>query len=217
MIGVHRRLRDEGRRSRLVLQIHDELLFEVADGETAARAALVREEMSGAYPLDPAARRSTSASARPGWTRSELAQISGATSALPARRGDEHGTLPVDRRRRAPRGSRRRAVPAGRGRPSELDGAMGVATGSVQIGRRATAPAGAARVRPRSATAAASSRPRARASTPTSCFALSHHPPEGGFCRHCGAELVVDVVAVITPPDGGVIGTPAGRCTRCDS
>ena len=54
MIGIHRRLRDDGRRSRLVLQIHDELLFEVADGETSALRALVAEEMTGAYPLDPA-------------------------------------------------------------------------------------------------------------------------------------------------------------------
>jgi len=53
MIGAHRRLRDEGRRSRLVLQIHDELLFEVADGEISALRALVSEEMTGAYPLDP--------------------------------------------------------------------------------------------------------------------------------------------------------------------
>ena len=53
MIGIHRRLRDEGRRSRLVLQIHDELLFEVADGETSALRALVTQEMTGAYPLDP--------------------------------------------------------------------------------------------------------------------------------------------------------------------
>jgi len=54
MIRIHRRLRDEGRRSRLVLQIHDELLFEVADGEVSALRALVAEEMTGAYPLDPA-------------------------------------------------------------------------------------------------------------------------------------------------------------------
>jgi DNA polymerase I len=53
MIGSHRRLRDEGRRSRLVLQIHDELLYEVADGEVGALRALVTDEMVRAYPLDP--------------------------------------------------------------------------------------------------------------------------------------------------------------------
>ena len=54
MIACHRRLRDEGRRSRLVLQIHDELLFEVADGEMSAIRGMVAQEMTGAYPLDPA-------------------------------------------------------------------------------------------------------------------------------------------------------------------
>jgi DNA polymerase-1 len=53
MIACHRRLRDEGLASRLVLQIHDELLFEVPDHETTTVTRLVREEMVGAYPLDP--------------------------------------------------------------------------------------------------------------------------------------------------------------------
>jgi DNA polymerase-1 len=53
MIRCHRRLRDEGLVSRLVLQIHDELLFEVPDGETTAAREIVREEMTTAYPLDP--------------------------------------------------------------------------------------------------------------------------------------------------------------------
>jgi DNA polymerase-1 len=53
MIGAHRRLRDEGLGARLVLQIHDELLFEVPEGELSRVEAIVREEMTGAYPLDP--------------------------------------------------------------------------------------------------------------------------------------------------------------------
>ena len=53
MIGAHRRLRDEGLRARLVLQIHDELLFEVPEASCARVEAIVREEMTGAYPLDP--------------------------------------------------------------------------------------------------------------------------------------------------------------------
>jgi DNA polymerase-1 len=36
-----------------VLQVHDELLLEVPDAEVSAIKALVREEMCGAYPLDP--------------------------------------------------------------------------------------------------------------------------------------------------------------------
>jgi DNA polymerase-1 len=53
MVAIHRRLREEGRGARLVLQVHDELLFEVPDVETTAVRDLVREEMCAAYPLDP--------------------------------------------------------------------------------------------------------------------------------------------------------------------
>ncbi|MEP6978942.1 MAG: DNA polymerase, partial [Thermoleophilia bacterium] len=53
MIRIHRRLREEGRAARLVLQIHDELLLEVPETEVSAVRDLVRAEMCGAYPLDP--------------------------------------------------------------------------------------------------------------------------------------------------------------------
>ena len=53
MIRIHRRLRDEGRSARLVLQVHDELLLEAPDAELAAVKELVRAEMCDAYPLDP--------------------------------------------------------------------------------------------------------------------------------------------------------------------
>jgi DNA polymerase I len=53
MVSSHRRLRDEGRAARLVLQVHDELLLEVPEVETSAARELLREEMCGAYPLDP--------------------------------------------------------------------------------------------------------------------------------------------------------------------
>ncbi|HVM16499.1 MAG TPA: DNA polymerase I [Gaiellaceae bacterium] len=53
MVSIHRRLREEGRASRLVLQVHDELLLEVPDTELSAVRELVRAEMCGAYPLDP--------------------------------------------------------------------------------------------------------------------------------------------------------------------
>jgi DNA polymerase-1 len=53
MVRIHERLRREGRAARLVLQVHDELLLEVPDVETSAVRELVREEMVGAYPLDP--------------------------------------------------------------------------------------------------------------------------------------------------------------------
>jgi DNA polymerase I len=53
MVRIHRRLAEERRSSRLVLQIHDELLLEVPDVETTAVREMVIEEMVGAYPLDP--------------------------------------------------------------------------------------------------------------------------------------------------------------------
>ena len=53
MIRIHGRLRDEGRTARLVLQVHDELLLEAPDKEVGAIKDLVREEMCGAYALDP--------------------------------------------------------------------------------------------------------------------------------------------------------------------
>ena len=54
MVAIHERLRAEGRGARLVLQVHDELLLEVPETEVSKLRELVREEMVGAYPLDPA-------------------------------------------------------------------------------------------------------------------------------------------------------------------
>src|SRR5881227_3587647 len=53
MIRIARRLREEGRGARLVLQVHDELLLEVPDVEVSKVRELVRSEMCGAYDLDP--------------------------------------------------------------------------------------------------------------------------------------------------------------------
>jgi DNA polymerase-1 len=52
MLRVDRAIRDGGLRSRMLLQVHDELVFEVATGERESLEALVREQMGGAYPLD---------------------------------------------------------------------------------------------------------------------------------------------------------------------
>ena len=51
MLHVDTALREAGLRSRMLLQVHDELVFEVAPGEREALEALVRREMGGAYPL----------------------------------------------------------------------------------------------------------------------------------------------------------------------
>ena len=54
MIRVWRRLAKENLNSRLILQIHDELLIETAPGEEAAVAALLTEEMKAAAALSVA-------------------------------------------------------------------------------------------------------------------------------------------------------------------
>ena len=51
MIRVSRRMQREGVSSRLIMQVHDELVFEVPVGERAAMEQLVREEMEAALPL----------------------------------------------------------------------------------------------------------------------------------------------------------------------
>ncbi|MEH1031661.1 DNA polymerase I [Micromonospora profundi] len=51
MLHVDTALNDAGLRSRMLLQVHDELVFEVAPGEREALEALVRREMGEAYPL----------------------------------------------------------------------------------------------------------------------------------------------------------------------
>ena len=51
MLGVDRAIREAGLRSRMLLQVHDELVFEVAEGERERLDALVRDEMGSAADL----------------------------------------------------------------------------------------------------------------------------------------------------------------------
>jgi DNA polymerase-1 len=51
MLAVHRQIAADGLRSRMLLQVHDELLFEVAPGELEALRDLVRTQMCGAHEL----------------------------------------------------------------------------------------------------------------------------------------------------------------------
>jgi DNA polymerase-1 len=53
MVRCFGALREAGMTTRLVLQIHDELLFEGPPEEMEAATELVRREMTGAYELDP--------------------------------------------------------------------------------------------------------------------------------------------------------------------
>jgi DNA polymerase-1 len=52
MISIHHRLRDEGLKTRMILQVHDELVFEAPSAELDAIQPLIRDEMAGALPLD---------------------------------------------------------------------------------------------------------------------------------------------------------------------
>ncbi|HBA88379.1 MAG TPA: DNA polymerase I [Geobacter sp.] len=51
MLKVSRRMQSEGVASRLIMQVHDELVFEVPQRERELMAELVRTEMEGAIPL----------------------------------------------------------------------------------------------------------------------------------------------------------------------
>lgn len=52
MVNAHRRIQAEGLRSRLILQVHDELIAECPEDEAEHVKALLEEEMSGAVQLD---------------------------------------------------------------------------------------------------------------------------------------------------------------------
>jgi DNA polymerase I len=51
MLNVHRRLKNERRQTKMLLSVHDELVFETPPGEVEAVARLVREEMTDAMQL----------------------------------------------------------------------------------------------------------------------------------------------------------------------
>jgi len=52
MLAVDRAMRAAGMESRMILQVHDELLFEIPPSEEAEMVRLVRREMESAYHLD---------------------------------------------------------------------------------------------------------------------------------------------------------------------
>jgi len=52
MIRIHERLGEEKLKSRLLVQVHDELLLEVSEEERAPVSALVKEEMEGVHRLE---------------------------------------------------------------------------------------------------------------------------------------------------------------------
>ena len=56
MIGIFRRFREEGLRSKMILQVHDELNFSVFPSEKEKVERIVIEEMESAYPMSVALR-----------------------------------------------------------------------------------------------------------------------------------------------------------------
>ena len=51
MISIWKRLKESRLKTRMILQIHDELLFEVPEDEVETASKLIREEMEGALNL----------------------------------------------------------------------------------------------------------------------------------------------------------------------
>jgi hypothetical protein len=140
-------------------------------------------------------------------------QVQGELNALPARRGDEPGAYLW-----ITAGERHEQVTAELFLPAvaadDLDSALGIAIGTIRMEDgewSGEVRLEFGRVKDGHGVVSASG-PGIDADIR---FTLSTHPHDGGYCRHCGAELEVPVVSVITPPDGGVIGTPQTRCGAC--
>jgi len=53
MVRCRAALREAGLRTRMVLQIHDELLFEAPESEVEQASEIVKREMAGAFDMDP--------------------------------------------------------------------------------------------------------------------------------------------------------------------
>ncbi len=51
MLGIHQKMKAEGFSSKMLLQVHDELVFEVALNELESLTLLIRQEMEQAFPL----------------------------------------------------------------------------------------------------------------------------------------------------------------------
>lgn len=51
MVKVHARLKREGLRARMILTVHDELVFEAPESELESARAIVKQEMEGVYPM----------------------------------------------------------------------------------------------------------------------------------------------------------------------
>jgi DNA polymerase-1 len=51
MVRIHRRLQEEGLQTKMILQVHDELNFNVPQAELEQVKTLIKTEMEGAFAL----------------------------------------------------------------------------------------------------------------------------------------------------------------------
>lgn len=51
MVNIHKKLKEEGMRSEMILQVHDELVFETPGTELEKLKVIVKEEMEKAIEL----------------------------------------------------------------------------------------------------------------------------------------------------------------------
>jgi len=51
MINIHHRLKKENPLTKMIIQVHDELVFEVPEDQVEEVKKLIKEEMEGVYPL----------------------------------------------------------------------------------------------------------------------------------------------------------------------
>jgi DNA polymerase-1 len=51
MNNIHRRIKQENRPSKMLMQVHDELVFETPETAVQAEADMIRQEMISAIPL----------------------------------------------------------------------------------------------------------------------------------------------------------------------
>jgi hypothetical protein len=142
-------------------------------------------------------------------------QISGVVHALPARRGDEEGSLLwINAGELREQVAAEVFLPAVA--PDRLDGAMGVGVGMLHDRdgeHSASLRLEFGRVRESDGVVSISG----GGVDADVRFTLDHNPPSGGYCARCGSKLEMPVISVITPPDGGVIAEASGICRECDA
>ena len=140
MVRCRDELRDDGLQTKLVLQIHDEPLFEGPEGEVERASEIVRREMAGAFEMRTPRSRSTWVPARTGSRRSsghEGCCCAGDRGRGRIRGAPGAGQLDARQDRREPRGG---LVVVRRGTHLPRAVTLLVGAGSATSAKRATCP-----------------------------------------------------------------------------